>query len=111
MWKDELVAEVSIEESHSGIKKLRYIKRYTDDVGKQPFGGVRQDIERVYQFLENRWFERSRPDISELLFHLGFEEYNPWEIVKKTHGVMFEDFIWVRFEGEKITWKDVKIRD
>ena len=38
-------------------------------------------------------------------------EYNPWEIVKKTHGVMFEDFIWVRFEGEALVWEDVKIRD
>ena len=111
LWKNELVADVSISEDETGFKTLNYIRRYTEDVGKQPFGGIRLDLARVYEFLEGRWFERARPDVQEQLEYLGLSEYNPWEIVKKTHGVMFEDFIWVRFEGEALTWEDVKIRD
>lgn len=110
LWKDEIVADVSVAESEDGFKSLNYIRRYTDDVGKQPFGGTRLDLERVYEFLESRWFERGRPDVPQQLQYLGLSEYNPWEIVKKTHGVMFEDFIWVRFEGENLIWRDVKIR-
>lgn len=111
LWKNEVVADVSITEEPDGFKTLNFIRRYTDDVGKQPFGGTRLDLPRVYEFLENRWFERGRPDVPWQLEGLGLTEYNPWEIVKKTHGVMFEDFIWVRFEGEKLVWEDVKIRD
>lgn len=111
LWKNEVVAEVSVAEEPDGFKTLNYIRRYTDDVGKQPFGGSRLDLKRVYEFLENRWFERGRPDVLWQLEGLGLSEYNPWEIVKKTHGVMFEDFIWIRFEGEELTWEDVKIRN
>lgn len=111
LWKNEVTAEVSIKEDENGFKTLNYIKRYTDDIAKQPFGGTRINLARVYEFLEGRWFERDRPDVPEQLAYLGLTEYDPWEIVKKTHGVMFEDFIWVRFEGEKLTWDDVKIRD
>ena len=111
LWKNEVVAEVSVTEDEKGFKTLNYIKRYTEDIAKQPFGGDRLDLPRVYEFLENRWFERARADVPEQLEYLGLTEYNPWEIVKKTHGVMFEDFIWIRFEGENITWEDVKIRN
>ena len=37
-------------------------------------------------------------------------EYNPYEIVKHTHGVSYNDFIWFRFPGEKLTSKDVLVR-
>lgn len=111
LWKNEVVADVSIAEAEDGLKTLRFIKRYSEDVGKQPFGGKRLNLERVYEFLENRWFESGRPDLAQQLEYLGLSEYNPWEIVKRTHGVMFEDFIWIRFEGETLVWEDVKIRD
>ncbi len=111
LWKNEVVADVSIAEAKDGLKTLRFIKRYSEDVGKQPFGGKRLNLERVYEFLENRWFESGRPDLAQQLEYLGLSEYNPWEIVKRTHGVMFEDFIWIRFEGETLVWEDVKIRD
>lgn len=38
------------------------------------------------------------------------ENNNPWEWVRISHGVMFDDFLWIRFPGENLTWEDVKIR-
>ena len=51
-----------------------------------------------------------RADIGEKLTNLGLKEYNPYEIVKRTHGVSYNDFIWFRFPGEKLTSKDVLVR-
>ena len=42
--------------------------------------------------------------------NIGLSEYNPYEIVKHTHGVSYNDFIWFRFPGEKLTSKDVLVR-
>ena len=46
--------------------------------------------------------EKERPDIMEILKNIGLSEYNPYEIVKHTHGVSYNDFIWFRFPGEKL---------
>ena len=71
LWKNEVVADVSVTEDEKGFKTLNYIKRYTEDIGKQPFGGDRLDLPRVYEFLENRWFEQARADVPEQLEYLG----------------------------------------
>jgi len=62
------------------------------------------------KIMEMRCWEKGRPDINEILNHLGLSEYNPYEIVRKTHGVSYNDFIWFRFPGEKLTSKDVLVR-
>lgn len=36
--------------------------------------------------------------------------YEPFLICKKTHGVILGDYSWIRFEGETLTWEDVKIK-
>lgn len=107
MWKDEKTAEVEISEDRKDVR----ITKYSDDISKMPFGGDKLDLERVYNFIEGRYFERGRPDIMERLEDIGLTEYNPWEIIKKTHGVMWEDYLWVKFDGEELTWEDVKARD
>ena len=58
-----------------------------------------------------RCWDRRREDIDEILVHLGLKEYNPYEIVRKTHGVSWNDYIWFRFPGEKLTSRDVLVRD
>jgi hypothetical protein len=64
----------------------------------------------VVDYLESRCFPRSRHHADKLLKALGLEEYNPNEIVKKTHGVLYDDYVWLRFEGEELTCKDVHPR-
>lgn len=53
---------------------------------------------------------KQRHQLEEYLKDLGLVEYNPYEIVKITHGVMWEDFIWFKFPNENITCEDIKIR-
>lgn len=48
-------------------------------------------------------------DMSRELLRLGgLSFYDPYQIVQKTHGVMVDDCYWIRFDGENLTWEDVK---
>lgn len=102
--QDELVAEVAVTDNRRQID----VKKYTEDPGIQPFCGENITLERVYNFIKYRCFEECRPDKEMLLEALGLSEYNPWEIVKKTHGRLWQDFTWIRFPGEELAWKDVE---
>ncbi|MFB5265251.1 hypothetical protein ACE41H_00405 [Paenibacillus enshidis] len=64
----------------------------------------------VVDYFESRCFPRTRHHADKLLKTLGLSEYDPNEIVKKTHGVLYDDYVWLRFEGEELTCKDVHPR-
>ncbi|MCD8014525.1 MAG: hypothetical protein LUG99_15385 [Lachnospiraceae bacterium] len=104
MNKNKKIADVSIVNNEVNVKK------YSMQADEQPFYGGPMDLERIYRFLESRCMDRNRDCLEEYLNWLGLDEYNPYDIVKKTHGVMWEDFFWLKFPGETITWKDVRIR-
>lgn len=103
-WKDEITARVYVK------KKDVIISRYTENPGKQLFAEKKMTRYQLGKIFEMRCWEKARPDIMEILENLGLSEYNPYEIVKRTHGVSYNDFIWFRFSGEKITSKDVLVR-
>lgn len=103
-WKDEITARVYVK------KKKVVVSRYTENPGKQLFASKEMTRFQLGKILEMRCWEKGRPDINEILNHLGLSEYNPYEIVRKTHGVSYNDFIWFRFPGEKLTSKDVLVR-
>lgn len=107
LWKDDIMADVELYDKR---RKVR-IEKQKNTFPENPFYGGEVTPERVYRFLEGRCMDRNRPCLPEYLDGLGLEEYNPYEIVKITHGVMWEDFQWIRFPGEKVSWKDVKLRD
>ena len=46
-------------------------------------------------FLEERCIPRQRDGIREYLDVLGLDEYDPWEIIKRTKGCMAEDQQWI----------------
>lgn len=106
MHKNLPVAEITI----SDDKKKVHIKKLVSDSLYQPFGGDKLDLERVYNFLKSRCYEDGRADLRQILAEAGMTENNPWEWVKITHGVTYDDFFWIRFEDEQITWEDVSIR-
>ena len=60
--------------------------------------------------LKLRCFDEERTDSHEKLKAMGLKEYRPLDIVRKTHGVSYNDFLWFRFPGENITAKDVLVR-
>lgn len=103
-YKDFRVAEVHFQGKRPTILK------FVPDSCMQPFGGSRTDILRIYEFLKSRCYEDGRADLPGILRQAGLKENNPWEWVRLTHGVTWEDFFWIRFPGEKITWEDVRIR-
>jgi len=104
MCADKPVAEVYISEDKKEVK----INRLVPDSIEQPFGGDKLDLERVYRFLKSRCYEDGRADLKEILAQAGMSSNNPWEWVKITHGVTWEDFFWIRFPGETLTWEDVR---
>lgn len=52
----------------------------------------------------------TRANAQELPESLGMQAYNRWGIVRKIHGVMADDEIFLRFKGETICHKDVCLR-
>lgn len=103
-WKDEPVSYVSV----SG-NKVR-IKRFVDNPVKQIFYSDIIDLYRLTEILRARCWQEERADINKILNKLGIEYYDPLEIVKKTHGISYNDFLWFQFSGEFLHWKDVAPR-
>lgn len=104
LWEDEITAKVVVEGAK--VKVTRYIEHPV----KQLFASDVMTRYQLNQILELRCWERGRPDIYEILERLGLKGYNPYEIVKRTHGVSWNDYIWFRFPGENLTSKDVLVR-
>ena len=104
MWKDDLVAEVSLDENNN-VSVIKHVMV----VHKQPFYGGPINLERVCKFLESRCYCRNYADIDTVLKVYGLSEYNPWEMVKQNHGHMPDDFIWIKFPNENLTWSDVNV--
>lgn len=106
MHQNTPVAEVSVSDDH---KKLS-IKKLVPDSIIQPFGGNDLSINRVYIFLKSRCYEDNRADLKEILQQAHLSSNNPWEWNRITHGVMWDDDIWIKYENETLCWEDVKWR-
>jgi hypothetical protein len=63
------------------------------------------------EFFEHRCFPRDRLNVRQLLTELGLNKYDPYEIVRKTRGQMFDDYYWIRFDGDKVEYKYIMLRD
>lgn len=107
MFKNEKVADVKL----AGIHDTQ-IQRYTAVFYKQPFSYTgKNDFLAVQDFLASRCYENSRADLHEILEAFGLECNDPWRWVQISHGVTYDDFWWIRFPGETLTWEEVKIRE
>lgn len=103
-WKDEITARVYVK------GKEVIVSRFTDNPLKQLFAAGKMSRVQLGKIFELRCWEKGRPDINEILEHIDVKEYNPYEIVRKTHGVSANDYIWFRFPGEKLNSADVLVR-
>lgn len=103
-WKDELVSYVTVKNNKARIQ------RFTDHPVKQIFCDEEIDVFRLSTILETRCWQRDCRNIDNYLKKLDIPYYDPLAIVKKTHGVSYNDFLWFRFNGENLTWKDVAPR-
>ncbi len=87
-----------------------YASRYVQHPVYQIFAQDKMTRYQLNEVLRLRCWEQERADIDVILKLLGLEHYEPYEIVKRTHGVSANDHIWIRFPGEKLTYEDVSVR-
>lgn len=106
MYENSPVAKVFVSDNHKQVE----IEKLIPDSIIQPFGGDNLTLERVYSFLKSRCYEDGREGLDEILKQAGLSCNNPWEWNKITHGVMYDDPLWIRFEGEELRWEDVRWR-
>lgn len=104
MNKDRVICKVNID----GLN-VELIQYSTDIVDRQ-FRSDSPSIEDVYDWIEDRCFPSSRDNKKEILDSLNLNLYEPLEIVKNTHGLLQDDYIWIKWEGEDIEYDDIKIR-
>lgn len=98
------VARVFVSDDHKSVS----IEKLVPDGMKQPFSGDKLDLERVYDFLKGRCYEDDFVGLEDVLREQNMISNNPWEWNQKTHGVTWEDFFWIKFDGEDIVWEDVR---
>lgn len=104
MHRNDPVARVEVSDDH---KEAR-VEKYIPDSIIQPFSGSDLSINRVYQFLKNRCYEDGRQGLKEILLQAGLSTNDPWEWNKVTHGVTWEDDLWIKFDDEDIIWETVR---
>lgn len=76
-----------------------YIQNRTDDLLHRAFGVVEDPSWEDFQdFLESRCFPSTRGNVKAELRELGLTDYDPLQIVEKTHGRTAEDNLWLKFQ-------------
>ena len=85
---------------------------YTDIIAKCLWiSSVKVSKYDLMQFISNRCWSEYRGELPQKLGAIGLSRYNEIEIIKKTKGKMYGDFIWFRFKEDMdngITYEDIK---
>ena len=103
--KNDLSARVSVK------KNVVHVNRFIIHPIRQLFNSDSISRNQLNEIFRLRCFDEDRTDTLDKLKYLGLTEYNPSEIVRKTHGVSYNDYLWFRFEGENLRAEDVLVRD
>lgn len=105
--KEDLVCEIEVKGNTVNFKN------YTTDILSCPFGVLHSaTIQDLEDFFEDRCFPKERVNCKSILNRLGLDCYEPELICRKTHGLQFDDFIWLQFSDEpQVCWNDIKLRD
>lgn len=103
-WKNRLTAKV-----HSEGTKV-YVESAEKNPMKRLFPNMTLSRYQASEVLKMRCWDPGRPDIRELLAACGLTKYVPLDIVRKTHGVSYNDFLWIKFPGEDLRAEDVLVR-
>src|SRR5690606_2590364 len=78
------------------------VEQYSELMWDLPFrklgnGGHKISTDDVIEFFRERCFPETRADKDRVLQSLGLSMYSPMGIIKRTHGILFDDYIWIRF--------------
>lgn len=68
-------------------------------------------LPNILSILKGRVICKERCD-EDMLRSMGLKEYNVYDILKVTHGVDIDDFMWLKFDedDESLCWNDVRVR-
>ena len=67
------------------------------------------DVKRAtWFFLEDRVVPSTRIGIDEDLKKVGLPYYDPTMLLKFNHGYCVSDHYWIRFDGENLTYEELK---
>lgn len=106
MHKQKEVCHIIIYAKTNSVK----VKRGKLPYPIYPFKG-KVTKKKVFDFLKDRCFPDTRENTDEILKELGLKSYVPLEICKKTHGLLFDDYTWLKFpEDGEIEYDDIRIR-
>ena len=86
-------------------------KNFTNKVVDCAFGVRRSPVrmKELDELVKERCFPESRDNCKELLKDYDIDFYDPYAIVKKTHGIMFDDTYWIKFEDDgDLTYKEAR---
>ncbi|MCL1832648.1 MAG: hypothetical protein FWG45_07065 [Oscillospiraceae bacterium] len=64
----------------------------------------------IYFLFSSRVFSDKSPFAQAELERFGVSDYNPYEIIRRTHGIMPGDRYWLKFAGEDFTFKQALAR-
>lgn len=62
------------------------------------------------KFLESRLPDKTRDDMPEILRRYGLRDFMPVKMCRKSHGRNMTDFLWLRFDDEKLCYNDIRLR-
>ncbi len=103
MFKNEVTAEIVIKNDQVVLANILDNNEFRAILITPPY-----DMEYIDGLIQMRCFERENAAADFFLKHLGLTYYNPWDIVRKTHGFWLGDCKWLLFEGEDLTWERVR---
>lgn len=76
-----------------------YIQNRTDDLLHRAFGVLEEPTWADFEvFLQSRCFPPTRGGLKAELKALGLTDYDPLQILEKTHGRTAEDALWLKFQ-------------
>ena len=105
--KEDLISKIFV--SNNNVT----FENYIENTLWLPFGvNKTATVDDLEEFYEDRCFPKERANCKELLRDLGLDCYEPELICRKTHGLQFDDFLWLQFSDEpKVEWHSIKLRD
>lgn len=90
-------------------KQTVEVENFTDDIILQAFGRRKIATSTIDEFFRERVFPETGVNCKEILRQMGFKNYNAESIARKTHGILYNDLWWLRFDDEDLKWEDIKI--
>lgn len=101
LWlEDTALAEYKV----SSDKKVQF-KELCDEISLIPTNCCRAlTIGDIYFLLSSRVFPATAVFAQNELARFGLTEYNPYEIICKTHGILPNDKYWIKFPHEALSY-------